>query len=92
LADRQFGDILMSMTLVAIVKRQSWVDLKYGETANDPEPFTLTITPQYVAQQTSKSLPLTGVELQAFLIANVSKLQATAEDCKARGLTSEVLS
>jgi hypothetical protein len=82
----------MSMTLVAVVKRQNLVDLKYGESAEDPEPFTLTLTPQYVAHQICRSLPLTGIDLQAYLIANVSKLQATAEACKARGLTSEILS
>jgi hypothetical protein len=82
----------MSMTLVAVVKRQDTVDLKYGETAEDPEPFTLTVTLQYVAQQTSKAMPLTGLDLTAYMSANVSKLRATAEDCKARGLTSEVLS
>jgi hypothetical protein len=82
----------MSMTLVAVVKRQNLVDLKYGESAEDPEPFILTLTPQYVAHQTFKSLPLTGIDLQVYLMANVSKLQATAEACKARGLTSEILS
>jgi hypothetical protein len=82
----------MTMTLVDVVKRQNMLDLKYGETADDPEPFTLTITPQYVAQQISKAMPLTGVDLTIYLMANVSKLRATAEDCKARGLTSEVLS
>jgi hypothetical protein len=82
----------MTMTLVDVVKRQNMLDLKYGETADDPEPFTLTITPQYVAQQISKAMPLTGVDLTIYLMANVSKLRATAEDCKARGLRSEVLS
>jgi hypothetical protein len=82
----------MAMTLVGVVKRQNLMDLKYGETANDPEPFTLTVTPQYVAHQISKPLPLSGIDLQVYLMANVSKLQATAEQCKARGLTSEVLS
>jgi hypothetical protein len=82
----------MGMTLVGVVKRQNLVDLKCGETANDPQPFTLTITPQSVAQQSSTSMPLSGIDLQAHLMANMSKLQATAEQCKARGLTSEVLS
>jgi hypothetical protein len=81
----------MSMTLVAVVKRQNMVDLKYGESADDPAPFTLTVTPQYVAQQISKALPLTGLDLQSHLLTHVSKLQATAEDCKARGLRFEWL-
>jgi hypothetical protein len=68
------------------------LDLKFGETGDDPEHFTLTATPQYVAQQISKVMPLTGTDLATYLMANMSKLRATAEQCKARGLTSEVLS
>jgi hypothetical protein len=75
-----------------VVKRQNMVELRYGEAADDPEPFTLTITPQYVAHQTSKPLPLSGIDLQVYLLANMSKLQATAEECKAGGLSSEILS
>jgi len=67
------------------------LDLKYDETIEDTDPFTLTITSQYVAQQTSKAMPLTGIDLTAYLMMNASKLRATAEDCRARGLTSEVL-
>jgi hypothetical protein len=81
----------MVMKLVGVVKRHNMLDLKYGETIEDTEPFTLTITSQYVAQQTSKAMPLAGIDLTAYLMMNASKLRATAEDCKARGLASEVL-
>jgi hypothetical protein len=52
------GGKRMAMTLVAVVKRQNLADLKCGESADDPEPFILTLTPQYVAHQTFKLLPL----------------------------------
>jgi hypothetical protein len=81
----------MTLTLVAMVKRENMIDLKFGEAFDDPQPFILTVTPQYVAQQTSKVLPINGVDLQAYLLTHVSTLKATAESCKARGLTSEVL-
>ena len=41
----------MPITLVGMVKRGNMIDLKYAEAADDPQPFILTITPQYVAQQ-----------------------------------------
>jgi hypothetical protein len=41
------------------------IGLKHGEAADDPQPFVLTVTPQYVAQQTSKAQPISGLDLQA---------------------------
>ena len=81
----------MTLTLVAMVKRENMIDMKFGEAFDDPQPFILTVPPQYVAQQTLKVLPINGLDLQAYLLTHVSKLKATAESCKARGLTSEVL-
>jgi len=85
------GERSMTLTLVAMVKRENMIDMKFGEAFDDPQPFILTVTPQYVAQQTSKVLPINGLDLQAYLLTHVSTLKATAESCKARGLTSEVL-
>jgi hypothetical protein len=79
----------MPITLVGMVKRGNMIDLKYAEAADDPQPFILTITPQYVAQQTAK--PIIDADLPAFVLTHVSVLKETAEDCKARGLSSEVL-
>ena len=81
----------MTLTLVAMVKRENMIDLKFGEALDDPQPFVLTVTPGYVAQQTAKTLPITASDLHAYILAHVAKLRATAENCKAGGLTSEVL-
>ena len=81
----------MTLTLVAMVKRENMIDLKFGEALDDPQPFVLTVTPGYVAHETAKTLPLSAADLHAYILAHVAKLRATAENCKAGGLTSEVL-
>jgi hypothetical protein len=75
----------MSLTLVAVAKREDMIDLSYEETVGDPSPFVLTVTPQHVAH------PLSGSDLEEFILTNVTKLKTTAENCKAQGLTSKVL-
>ena len=55
----------MPITLVGMVKRGNMIDLKYAEAADDPQPFILTITPQYVAQQTAK--PIIDADLPALV-------------------------
>jgi hypothetical protein len=88
---RNHGERSMGLTLVAMVKRENMIDLKFGETLDDPQPFVLTVTPGYVAHEIAKSLPISGSDLHAYILAHVAKLRATAENCKAGGLTSEVL-
>ena len=85
------GERSMTLTLVAMVKRENMIDLKFGEALDDPQPFVLTVTPGYVAHETAKSLPISASDLHAYILAHVAKLRATAEKCKAGGLTSEVL-
>ena len=81
----------MALKLLAVVKRENMIDLKYGEAFDDPQAFVLTVTPQYVAHETAKSLPISASEVHAYILAHAAKLRATAENCKARDLTSEVL-
>jgi hypothetical protein len=88
---RNHGERSMTLTLVAMVKRENMIDLKFGEALDDPQPFVLTVTPGYVAHETGKTLPISGSDLNAYILAHVAKLRATAENCKAGGLTSEVL-
>jgi hypothetical protein len=88
---RNHGERSMTLTLVAMVKRENMIDLKFGEALDDPQPFVLTVTPGYVAHETAKILPISPSDLHAYILAHVAKLRATAENCKARGLTSEVL-
>ena len=88
---RNHGERSMTLALVAMVKRENMIDLKFGEALDDPQPFVLTVTPGYVAHETGKTLPISGSDLNAYILAHVAKLRATAENCKAGGLTSEVL-
>jgi hypothetical protein len=84
------GERSMTLTLVAMVKRENMIDLRFGEAFDDPQPFVLTVTPGYVAHETAKSLPISASDLHAYILANFAKLRATAENCKAGGLTAEV--
>jgi hypothetical protein len=88
---RNHGERSMTLTLVAMVKRENMIDLKFGEALDDPQPFVLTVTPGYVAHETAKTLPISASDLHAYILAHVAKLRATADNCKAGGLTSEVL-
>jgi len=67
------------------------IDLKYGEAFDDPQPFVLTVTPQYVAHETAKSLPISASDVHAYILARAAKLRAIAQQCKERDLTCEVL-
>jgi hypothetical protein len=88
---RDQGERSMTLRLVAMVKRENMIDLKFGEALDDPCPFVLTVTPGYVAHETAKTFPISASDLHAYILAHVAKLRATAENCKAGGLTSEVL-
>jgi hypothetical protein len=85
------GGRSMALKLLAVVKRENMIDLKYGEAFDDRPAFVLTVTPQYVAHETAKSLPISASEVHAYILAHAAKLRATAENCKARDLTCEVL-
>jgi hypothetical protein len=85
------GERSMTLTLLAVVKREIMIDLKYGEAFDGPQPFILTVTPEYVAHETAKSLPISSTDLHAYILAHAAKLRATAENCRGRDLTSEVL-
>jgi hypothetical protein len=85
------GERSITFTLLAVVKRENMIDLKYGEAFDDAQPFILTVTPEYVAHETAKSPPISASDLHAYILAHAAKLRATAENCKARDLTSVVL-
>ena len=81
----------MPFRLLAVVKRESMIDLKYGQAFNDPQPFVLTVTPQYVAHETTKFLPISASDVHAYILAHAAKLKVIAERLKAQDLASEVL-
>jgi len=80
----------MPFTLLAVVRRKNMIDLKYGEAFDDPQPFVLTVTPQYVAHETAKSLP-SASDVHSYILAHAAKLKAIAERFKAQDLACEVL-
>jgi hypothetical protein len=88
---RKDGERSITLALVAVVKRENMIDLKFGEALDDPQPFVLTVTPGYVAHETAKTLPISASDLHAYILAHVAKLRATADNCKAGGLTSKIL-
>jgi hypothetical protein len=45
------------------------IDLKFGEAADDPQPFVLTVTPGYVAHGTAKTLRISASDLHAYTCA-----------------------
>ncbi len=68
------------------------VHLIYGQEVGDPRPFILlTVTPEYVAHKTSKSLPIDRKEFAHFVHNNAEDLIKIAVDCRDRGKTSAIL-
>ena len=62
--------------------------LSYGTEPNDPTPFILTLTPQYVARAIGKTAP---TDIQNYAEQNADKLKAIATVEKARGFTTHTL-
>jgi hypothetical protein len=62
--------------------------LSYGADPNDPMPFILTLTPQYVACAIGKTAP---TDIQNYAEQNADKLKAIARSEKARGFTTHTL-
>lgn len=64
----------------------------YGEGGNDdPLPFILSLTPEHVARQTGKSLPLTLEQLEEYADQNAEYLRAVAKHVRYRDWNSHVL-
>jgi len=67
------------------------IHLIYGEKIGDPRPIILTVTPEYVAHKTSKSLPIHPNEFAHCLDDYAEDLRKTALDCRNRGKTTAIL-
>ena len=52
--------------------------LAYGSRPDDPMPFVLTLTPQYVARVLGKTLPVTFHEIERYAYDNAGDLRAMA--------------
>ena len=65
--------------------------LRYGAGQADPMLFTLTLTPQYVAREIRKALPVSYIKVQRYAQRNADKLKAIAKFGKKRGLNAHTL-
>ena len=54
-------------------------------------PFTLTLTPQYVAREIRKTLPISCLKVQRYAQRNADKLKAIAKLERERGLNTHTL-
>ena len=65
--------------------------LRYGTGHDDPMPFILTLTPQYVAREVKKKLPVSYLKVQRYAERNADKLKAIAKLERERGLNTHTL-
>jgi hypothetical protein len=65
--------------------------LRYGTGHDDPTPFTLTLTPRYVAREVKKKLPVSYLRVQRYAERNADKLKAIAKFEKERGFNTHTL-
>ena len=65
--------------------------LRYGSGPDDPMPFVITLTPQYVARATGKTPPVSYQEIEKYAHDNAGDLRAKAVFEKGRGFTTLTL-
>ena len=65
--------------------------LRYGTGQDDPMPFTLTLTPRYVAREVKKALPVSYLRVQRYAERNADKLKAIAKLERERGFNTHTL-
>ena len=66
--------------------------LRHGIGHDDPTmPFTLTLTPQYVAREIRKTLPVSYLKVQRYAKRNADKLKAIAKFERERGVSAHTL-
>lgn len=64
--------------------------LRYGESGNDPKPFTLIVTPPYVAARIGKDVP-SHEEVIAYVDTHAEELRTIAISKYERGFSTETL-
>jgi hypothetical protein len=65
--------------------------LRYGAGPDDPMPFTLTLTPQYVAREIKKALPVSYLKIKRYAERDADKLKAIAKLERQRGSKTHTL-
>jgi hypothetical protein len=68
-----------------------FLHIRYGLGPDDPLPFVLTLTPQYVARALGKTPPVTFAEIEKYADRNATDLRAKAAFEKDRGFTTHTL-
>jgi len=73
-------------------ERTGFFHVKFGAAPDDPHPFIIIIIlkPSYVARKLHRD-GATRLEIEEYVRANVNDLKATAQNVKARGLTTQEL-
>ena len=66
------------------------IQLRYGESKNDPRPFTLIVTPVYVATKMNKDFP-SHEEVMAYVDIHAEELRTIAISKYERGFSTETL-
>jgi hypothetical protein len=66
------------------------IQLRYGESSTDPRPFTLIVTPVYVAAKTGKDSP-NHDEVVAYVDTHAEELRTIAISKYERGFSTETL-
>jgi len=67
------------------------MQMSFGGGHGDPNAFILTVTPEYVAHKTQKTLPLNITEVQNFCDDHKEELRQAALGFKRAGLTTKEL-
>jgi hypothetical protein len=75
-----------------LISRQghNTIHLRYGESSNDPRPFTLIVTPVYVAARINKGVP-SNEDVIAYVETHAEELRTIAISKYERGFSTETL-
>jgi hypothetical protein len=66
------------------------IQLRYGESRNDPKPFTLIVTAVYVGAKINKEFP-SYEDLMAYVVTHAEELRTIAISKYERGFSTETL-
>jgi hypothetical protein len=75
-----------------LIGRTGWntIHLRYGESSADPKPFTLIVTPLYVAAKTGKEFP-SHHDVVTYVDTHAEELRTIAISKYERGFSTETL-
>jgi hypothetical protein len=68
-----------------------FVDVLFGRDDNDPMPFIVTVSPEYVAHKTYKRLPINTSKIVDYVNGHSAEIKAAALRTKIAGKSTLVL-